>query len=119
MRRHPDILWQRREQDIASLVKQQAHLLKTLWPLLKVGGKLLYCTCSVFKAEGSDQIEQFLKKSKDAVYLSSPGHVMPKSLSFHQDNKKSSETAIKIENLKYPPSDQDGFFYALLEKKSS
>ena len=119
VRRHPDILWQRREQDIASLVKQQAHLLKTLWPLLKEGGKLLYCTCSVFKAEGSDQIEQFLRKYKDAVYLSSPGHVMPKSLSFIQENKNTSESDIKIENLKYPPLDQDGFFYALLEKKSS
>ena len=44
---------------------------------------------------------------------------MPKSLSFTQENKNTSESDIKIENLKYPPLDQDGFFYALLEKKSS
>jgi 16S rRNA (cytosine967-C5)-methyltransferase len=118
VRRHPDILWQRREQDVASLVKQQANLLKQLWPLLKVGGKLLYCTCSVFKAEGSDQIDHFMKKNSNAVWLSSPGHIMPRRLNRSTDNKNTIKDAIEIENLKYPPLDQDGFFYALLEKKS-
>lgn len=118
VRRHPDILWQRREQDIGSLVKQQANLLKQLWPLLKVGGKLLYCTCSVFKAEGLDQIEHFMKKNSNAVLLSSPGHIMPRSLNMTFDDKNPINHAIKSENLKYPPLDQDGFFYALLEKNS-
>jgi 16S rRNA (cytosine967-C5)-methyltransferase len=51
VRRHPDIRWLRRDTDIAQLVAIQARLLDALWPLLKPGGRLLYATCSVFKAE--------------------------------------------------------------------
>ena len=51
-RRHPDVRWLRRESDVAQLAAIQAKLLKALWPLVKPGGRLLYCTCSVFKAEG-------------------------------------------------------------------
>lgn len=112
VRRHPDILWQRREQDIDSLVRQQAQLLKALWPLLKTGGKLLYCTCSVFKAEGVAQIESFLKKNKNAQALTAPGHVFPKSQDFSPGIRNNQLNLA----LNYPPLDQDGFYYALLLK---
>ncbi|MET0335661.1 MAG: 16S rRNA (cytosine(967)-C(5))-methyltransferase RsmB, partial [Rhizobacter sp.] len=52
VRRHPDVRWLRRDSDIPALARIQAELLDALWPLLKPGGRLLYCTCSVFKAEG-------------------------------------------------------------------
>lgn len=103
VRRHPDIQWLRRETDIAQLVKLQANLLKALWPLVRAGGRLLYCTCSVFKAEGSEQIQTFLANHTDAVLMASPGHLMPCSGSGGdtvQDN-----------------SDHDGFYYALLQKR--
>jgi 16S rRNA (cytosine967-C5)-methyltransferase len=51
-RRHPDVRWLRRESDVAQLAAIQAKLLKALWPLVKPGGRLLYCTCSVFKSRG-------------------------------------------------------------------
>ena len=62
VRRHPDVRWLRRPGDVASLAAQQARLLDALWPLLEPGGRLLYCTCSVFRAEGQDQIDAFLQR---------------------------------------------------------
>ncbi|MBC7381272.1 MAG: 16S rRNA (cytosine(967)-C(5))-methyltransferase RsmB, partial [Burkholderiaceae bacterium] len=43
VRRHPDVRWLRRETDIAQLAGVQARLLQKLWPLVKPGGRLLYC----------------------------------------------------------------------------
>lgn len=106
VRRHPDIRWLRRESDIAQLATIQTRLLKALWHTLKPGGRLLYCTCSVFKAEGVDQVDMFLARNMDAVLLPSPGHLLPGSAtcaSAVQDN---------------PLCDHDGFYYALLEKRT-
>ena len=105
VRRHPDVRWLRREGDIAQLASIQARLLKTLWPLLKPGGRLLYCTCSVFRQEGSDQIKAFVANNTDAIVRPSPGHLMPHS---------------RAEGESVPDNqggDHDGFFYALLEKR--
>ena len=65
VRRHPDVRWLRRPEDIATLAAIQTRLLDSLWPLLKVGGRLLYCSCSVFKAEGQEQIDAFLQRQSD------------------------------------------------------
>ena len=78
VRRHPDVRWLRRPTDIAQLAAIQAKLLETLWPLLKPGGRLLYCTCSVFRAEGDNQIQTFLTHHTDALLRPSPGHLPPK-----------------------------------------
>jgi 16S rRNA (cytosine967-C5)-methyltransferase len=56
VRRHPDVRWLRRPGDSAQLAQTQARLLQALWPLLAPGGRLLYCTCSVFRAEGDDPL---------------------------------------------------------------
>jgi 16S rRNA (cytosine967-C5)-methyltransferase len=104
VRRHPDIRWLRRETDIAQLVAIQARLLDALWPLLKPGGRLLYATCSVFKAEGSDQVTAFLARNSQARILPSPGHLLPGG---------GTADAASTDN---PLRDHDGFFYALLEK---
>jgi 16S rRNA (cytosine967-C5)-methyltransferase len=105
VRRHPDVRWLRRESDTAQLAAQQAALLAALWPLVRPGGRLLYCTCSVFREEGSQQIDAFLVHNTDARLLPSPGHLLPQSGSNARgvpDN---------------PSGDHDGFFYALLEKR--
>jgi 16S rRNA (cytosine967-C5)-methyltransferase len=60
VRRHPDVRWLRRESDTAQLARQQAALLAALWPLLRPGGRLLYCTCSVFREEGRNKLMRFL-----------------------------------------------------------
>jgi 16S rRNA (cytosine967-C5)-methyltransferase len=106
VRRHPDVPWLRRESDIASLALVQTRLLAALWQLLKPGGRLLYCTCSVFKAEGADQMQTFLAHNTNATLLPSPGHLMPH---------------FKANNGTVPDNsqdDHDGFYLALLEKRT-
>jgi 16S rRNA (cytosine967-C5)-methyltransferase len=105
VRRHPDGKWLKRESDIAQLAQLQSKLIDALWSTLKVGGRLLYCTCSIFKAENSAQIDAALARHKDMRRIrvtlpgdpaSSGGQLLPGG------NKKT--------------HNHDGYFYALLEK---
>lgn len=66
IRRHPDIRWLRRPDDIARFADRQKNLLTALWPLLAPGGVLVYATCSIFKGEGEDVVKQFLVRIPDA-----------------------------------------------------
>jgi 16S rRNA (cytosine967-C5)-methyltransferase len=104
VRRHPDVRWLRRETDVEQLAKIQKNLLKQLWPLLRPGGRLLYCTCSVFKAEGEQQVKAFVEHNTDANLRPSLGHLRP------QTDTGEAELA---DNLS---GDHDGFYYALFEK---
>ena len=104
VRRHPDVRWLRRESDIAQLAQTQARLLQALWPLLRAGGRLLYCTCSVFRAEGDLQVQAFLANHTDARLLPSPGHLLP--------GMAPNGTSVPDNGA----GEHDGFFYALLHK---
>ena len=97
VRRHPDIKWLRRREDIASFAQQQLEILRALWPLLKPDGKLLYATCSVFKQENEQLVARFLVDHNDARRLPI---VLP-------DNSQ---------GQLLPNEQRDGFFYALLHK---
>lgn len=66
IRRHPDIKLLRRESDIAALAERQQALLTELWPLLRPGGRLLYVTCSVLRAENERVVAAFLAAHPDA-----------------------------------------------------
>lgn len=105
VRRHPDVRWLRRPGDIGALAQIQAQLLDALWALLKPGGRLVYATCSIFKAEGQDQVDAFLQRHAEARPLTVQGitgHLLPLA-----DNARSQgEGAAMV----------DGFFYALLHK---
>ena len=108
VRRHPDVRWLRRPADITTLAATQARLLAALWPLLKPGGRMLFCTCSVFKAEGQHQIDAFLQRCSDARVPDrplSPGHLLPLP-----DNRNGRQP------LESDPSG-DGFFYTLIQKQ--
>jgi 16S rRNA (cytosine967-C5)-methyltransferase len=89
------------------MASTQAALLDALWPVLRPGGRLLYATCSVFKAEGVHQIDAFLQRAPDAIERPSPGYLLPVA-----DNPKQGS-----EGPSRPST--DGFYYALLEKRSS
>jgi 16S rRNA (cytosine967-C5)-methyltransferase len=60
IRRHPDVAWLRQEADIAALSALQAKLLKKAVALLKPGGTLVYCTCSLEPEEGEQAIAALL-----------------------------------------------------------
>ncbi len=114
-RRHPDIKWLRRESDLAGFARQQSGLLGALWNCLADGGRLLYVTCSVFRAENQDVVAAFLRSNPRATRIplappvpsSAPGH----------DKASPSAAPYELEDGLLLPDDQhDGFYFALLEK---
>lgn len=119
VRRHPDIPWLRRRSDLATLCRVQAEMLEALWPLLTPGGKLLYATCSVFRAEGEGQIERFLSGCDQAVRLplawrwsaEAPVQQVAQLLPGHA--RVDADPRPEAHHV-----DHDGFFYALLQKRS-
>lgn len=60
IRRHPDVAWLRQEADIAPLAALQERLLQKAASLLKPGGMLVYCTCSLEPEEGEHAISTLL-----------------------------------------------------------
>jgi len=60
IRRHPDIAWLRQEADIATLATLQRRLLQKAAALLRPGGTLVYCTCSLEPEEGDQAITALL-----------------------------------------------------------
>jgi 16S rRNA (cytosine967-C5)-methyltransferase len=61
IRRHPDVAWTKELEDLQKLAALQARLLKKAIDLLKPGGRLIYCTCSLEPEEGELQIAELLK----------------------------------------------------------
>jgi 16S rRNA (cytosine967-C5)-methyltransferase len=65
IRRHPDVAWLRQEVDIAPLAALQQRLLQKAVALLKPGGTLVYCTCSLEPEEGEAAVAALLAASSD------------------------------------------------------
>ncbi len=104
VRRHPDIKYRRRINDIAQFAEQQGQILENLWQMLKPGGRLLYSTCSIFAAENQQQIQQFLAKQADAELVS-------------LDVNWGIDTDFGRQILPGESLELDGFFYSLLHKQ--
>ena len=101
IRRHPDLYFHRSEQDVEKLTKAQLKLLKTAHRLVKPAGQVIYCTCSLQKAEGEEVIAQIadlfkilpITNLKLKPYLTKEGFVRT-----------------------FPYQNKDGFFIAKLQK---
>lgn len=63
IRRHPDVAWLKTEEDLAKLTRLQQRLLDHSAELLKPGGRLIYCTCSLEPEEGEEQIKTCLARN--------------------------------------------------------
>jgi 16S rRNA (cytosine967-C5)-methyltransferase len=70
LRRRPDVRLHRRASDIDAMVAQQKRILATLWPLLAPGGRLVYITCSLLRAENEAVVEGFFAGRDDAKAVS-------------------------------------------------
>lgn len=62
IRRHPDVPWLRSETDVVALASMQRHLLDRAVELLRPGGRLIYCVCSLEREEGEQQIDALLAR---------------------------------------------------------
>jgi 16S rRNA (cytosine967-C5)-methyltransferase len=69
IRRHPDIRLRKSPSDIDKLPALQSRLLNASWELLKLGGRLVYVTCTVTRSENRDVIAAFLARTPDAAVL--------------------------------------------------
>lgn len=96
-RRHPDIKWLRRAADVKAFALRQGEILDALWRTLGANGKLLYVTCSVFPEENDAVVDAFARRAPGARRLALPAGAPAQLL---------------------PGAEHDGFFFALLEKRS-
>ena len=104
LRRRPDVRLHRRESDIAAMHEQQRRILSALWPLLAPGGRLIYITCSVLRAENEVIVGDLLAQQGDA-------RVVPFTLPVGH--------AAKVGWQILPgDGDLDGMYYAVLEKRA-
>ncbi|MGI2171534.1 16S rRNA (cytosine(967)-C(5))-methyltransferase RsmB [Shewanella sp. MF05960] len=101
IRRHPDIKWLRKNNDIEELATLQRQIFDHCWQWLKPGGTFLYATCSILPQENSQQVEQFLARTPDAKLVPIAQQTNPNDIGWQilpgQDN-------------------MDGFYYARLVK---
>lgn len=75
----PDIKWKRDIDDIPKLVNLQREILRNASRLVKVGGALIYSTCTIEKEENEDNIEWFLKEFEN-YYLDPAENYLPPSV---------------------------------------
>jgi len=67
LRRHPDVAWLRKPDDIERLKATQARLLRHALDMLHPGGRMVYAVCSLLPEEGEDQITSLLAERKDVT----------------------------------------------------
>ena len=63
IRRHPDVAWLKTAEDIATLAEVQARMIDRAAAMLKPGGTLIYCTCSLEPEEGEAQLAGALART--------------------------------------------------------
>lgn len=93
LKRNPDSKWKLQPEFIDNIKKTQEEVLNNYSKMVKVGGKLVYATCSILPSENEQQIERFLKTE------------------FGQNFK-----FIKDEKILAHQSGYDGFYTCLMER---
>ncbi len=101
--KNPDLRWRIREEGVEEFSRLQYELLEAGWKLLKKGGRLLYCTCSMLREEDEYVIKKFIENHEDAKLIPLKGPYDPGFLEGTMRAWPHRHNTI-------------GFFYALLEK---
>jgi 16S rRNA (cytosine967-C5)-methyltransferase len=67
IRRHPDVAWTKKPSDLTKLAAMQTRMLDKAFEMVKPGGTIIYCTCSIEPEEGEQQIAALLRRNPDIV----------------------------------------------------
>lgn len=94
LRRNPDAKWKLQPEFIAEIKKTQQEILQQYSKIVKVGGQMVYATCSILPSENQDQVKKFLQSEAGQDF-----------------------TFVKDEKLLAHKTGFDGFYMALLQKK--
>lgn len=111
IRRHPDIKLLRQPGDIPAFAGRQRRLLESAWTLLAPGGRLVYATCSVLKAENSGVISAFLDDFREAAEVT-------ESVRLFLPAQPPATGPGPGLALLTGAADTDGFYYACIEKRA-
>ncbi|MCE5182445.1 MAG: RsmB/NOP family class I SAM-dependent RNA methyltransferase [Betaproteobacteria bacterium] len=108
LRRNPDLKWRQKPQDIAELTVKQAAILNAAARLVKVGGRLVYATCSILEEENEQIVEAFLAAHPE--------------FELHAASEVLAQQNIALDTGKYfklvpHVHGTDGFFAAVMERK--
>jgi len=111
IRRHPEIRWNRKQGDLAVYGQQQRELLSLAASLLRLGGRLVYATCSTEPEENEEVVQQFLAEEEGFI-LQNASDVLPAAARILVDRQGFFRTIPGRHNL-------DGFFGAILLKAAA
>ena len=106
-RRNPDLKWRFNQKDLDEVCAVQKSILQSSSRLLKVGGLLIYATCSIFRDENEAQIENFLQNNPNFKLIN-----LPDNLPIFAENNMDKQ----FFQLTPYRNDTDGFFAAVMEK---
>ena len=65
MRRHPDLPHAKDGSEFGDLIELQAEMIDHAWQILKPGGRMVFCTCSLLPDEGEVQVDEALERHAD------------------------------------------------------
>lgn len=110
IRRHPDLPFAKNGDDFGALIALQTELLDHAWTLLKPGGRMVFCTCSLLPDEGEVQFEEALVRHDDM-------HVEAVDLPGVDPAWRSAEGGVRLRpDYWADKGGMDGFYIALLRK---
>jgi 16S rRNA (cytosine967-C5)-methyltransferase len=118
IRRHPDILHLKRPQDIEVLAQTQARLLDNAVRLVKPGGLLVYCSCSLEPEEGPEQIAQLLKRTPELARLPIKAGESGIALDWITPDGDLRTLPCHLPHTRLELSGLDGFYAARLERRA-
>jgi 16S rRNA (cytosine967-C5)-methyltransferase len=77
LRRNPDAKWKLSEEFIGKVKELQQNILRDYCRMVKVGGLMVYSTCSILPSENEKQVEAFLQDYKEMFELVDQKQSMP------------------------------------------
>ncbi len=109
LRRNPDLKFRQSEKSLAELTQKQASILAAASKLVKIGGRLVYATCSVLNEENQAIVESFLGQHPEFTLLPAGEALAQQKIALEMGDY-----------LQLLPQQHgtDGFFAAVLERKS-